>query len=194
MATVRRRLPPAQRRGEILEAATALIATSGFNGISLGRFAEACGMTKAGLLHYFDSKEDLLISVLEHRDELDAAAVAPYPTPAVDAASSRQLLTRLVRRNASQPAIVQLYTVLSAEALDPNHPAHEFFARRWEAAQHALEVYAFPWHPEPRRCATQVHAFFDGLQLNWLRDRSIDLEAEWNAFADRLYADRPPAR
>lgn len=192
MPTSRRRLPPDQRRREILDAATSLIAASGFNGISLGRFAEACGMTKPGLLHYFASKEDLLIAVLDHRDELDGAAVAPDRTPATDAASSRALITRLVRRNAIQPSIVRLYTVLNAEALDPGHPAHGYFAERWHASRHALEVYAFPWHPEPRRCAVQVLAFLDGLQVNWLRDPSIDLEAEWNAFADRLYADRPP--
>jgi AcrR family transcriptional regulator len=192
MSTGRRRLPPDQRRREILDAATSLIAASGFNGISLARFAEACGMTKAGLLHYFVSKEDLLIAVLDRRDELDALAVAPDHTPATDAASSRALITRLVRRNATQPSIVQLYTVLNAEALDPGHPAHRYFAQRLEASRRALEVYAFPWHPESRRCAVQVLAFLDGLQVSWLRDPSIDLEAEWNAFADRLYADRPP--
>jgi AcrR family transcriptional regulator len=190
--TSRRRLPPAQRRREILDVATSLIATSGFNGIPVGRFAEACGMTKAGLLHYFASKEDLLVAVLERRDELDAFAFAPDRVPATDAASSRALLTRLVRRNLSQPSIVQLYTVLSAEALDPSHPAHAYFAERWEASTRAFEVCAFPWHPQPRRCAIQVHAFLDGLQVTWLRDPSIDFEAEWNAFADRLYADRAP--
>jgi AcrR family transcriptional regulator len=186
----RRRLPLAQRRDEIIDAATSLIAASGFNGISLGRFAEASGMTKAGLLHHFVSREDLLIAVLKHRDELDARAIAPDPEPSIDAASSRSLITRLVRRNSTQPSIVQLYTVLSAEALDPNHPAHVYFARRLEDSRRSLEVYAFAWHPEPRRCAHQTLAFLDGLQLNWLRDPSIDLEVEWNAFADRLYDDR----
>jgi AcrR family transcriptional regulator len=42
-------------------------------------------MTKAGLLHYFASKEDLLIAVLDRRDELDALAVAPDRTPATGA-------------------------------------------------------------------------------------------------------------
>jgi AcrR family transcriptional regulator len=101
--TSRRRLPPAQRRREILEVATSLIATSGFNGIPLGRFAEACGMTKAALLHYFASKEDLLVAVLERRDELDAFAVAPDRVPATDAASSSA--PHAARAAKPQPAV-----------------------------------------------------------------------------------------
>lgn len=147
-------------------------------------------MTKAGLLHHFASKEDLLIAVLDYRDELDGLAVAPVREPATDAASSRELITRLVLRNLTQPSIIQLYTILNAEALDPNHPAHGYFAERLESSTRALEEYAFPWHPDPRHCAIQTRAFLDGMQIAWLRDRSIDFEAEWNAFADRLYADR----
>src|SRR5690606_188473 len=126
----RRRLPPAQRREEILAAATELIAARGFNGVPLEAFAAACGMTKAGLLHYFPSKEHLLIAVLERRDALDLAAVVGTWEPAPDPATSRDLMTRLVRRNLTQRSLIQLYTVLSAEALDPGHPAHGYFRDR----------------------------------------------------------------
>ena len=188
-ASVRRRLPPAERRAEILAAATELIATSGFNGVSLGAFAAAAGMTKAGLLHHFPSKEHLLIAVLERRDELDVAAVIDSAEPVADAAAARAVLARLVRRNLRQPRIVQLYTVLSAEALDPAHPAHDYFRRRLESSRTLLERRLFGWHPRPALAAVELLAFLDGLQLNWFRDPDIDFTAQWEAFADRVYGD-----
>ncbi|MCA2219172.1 TetR/AcrR family transcriptional regulator [Jidongwangia harbinensis] len=188
-ASVRRRLPPAVRREEILAASTGLIAASGFNGVSLGAFAAASGMTKAGLLHHFPSREHLLIAVLERRDELDVAAVLGSSEPAPDAAATRAVIGRLVRRNLRQRSIVQLYTVLSAEALDPAHPAHDYFRRRLESSRDLLAGRLFGWHPRPGVAAVELLAFLDGLQLNWLRDPGIDVIAQWEAFADRAYPD-----
>jgi AcrR family transcriptional regulator len=188
-ASGRRRLPPAERREEILAAATELIAVSGFNGVSLGAFAAACGMTKAGLLHHFPSKEHVLVGVLERRDELDIAAVMGDADPAPDAATARAALTRLVRRNLGQESVVKLYTVLSAEALDPAHPAHDYFRRRLRTSRDRLEREMFAWHPWPGGAAVELLAFLDGLQLNWLRDPEIDFLAQWEAFADRFFAE-----
>lgn len=188
MSEVRRRLPPAERREEILAAATELIAASGFNGVPLAAFAAASGLTKAGLLHHFASKDDLLIAVLRRRDELDAAAVTDGARPAADAAEARAMMTALVRRNLAQRSIVQLYTVLSAEALDPAHPAHEYFRQRLKASRAMLERQVYAWHPRPDVAAVELLAFLDGLQVNWLRDPGIDFPAQWAAFADRAFA------
>jgi AcrR family transcriptional regulator len=182
-------LLPEQRRAEIIDAATNLIATSGYAGQSLARFAAACGMTKPGLMHYFPTTASLLTALLEHRDEIDVQATAPQFEPVTDAATAREFLSRLVRRNACQPRIVQLYTVLSAEALDPQHPAHDYFVERLANSRAGFEEYVFAWHRDPARCAVQVLAFLDGLQINWLRDQSIDLVAEWEEFAERFFAD-----
>jgi len=188
---LRRRLPPDQRREEILATATELIAVSGFNGVSLGAFAAACGLTKAGLLHHFPSKEDLLIAVLQRRDELDTAAVIGGAEPAADAAAFRRVVTRLIRRNLEQRSIVQLYTVLSAEALDPAHPAHDYFRRRLAASRSLLARQLFGWHPEPGLAAVELLAFLDGLQLNWLRDPTIDFVAQWEAYVNVKYFQSP---
>jgi AcrR family transcriptional regulator len=184
----RRRLRPEERREEILAAAMELVSVAGFNGVSLDSFAEACGMTKAGLLHHFPSKEELLTAVLERRDELDMATIIlGQMEPTTDARTSREVLTRLVQRNIRQKQLVQLYTVLSAEALDPSHPAHGYFQDRLVTARTTLERRLFAWHPQPSIVAIQLLAFLDGLQLNWLRDPTIDFLAHWETFADGLY-------
>jgi AcrR family transcriptional regulator len=183
-----RRLPSAQRREEILMAATELIAVSGFDGVPLEAFATASGMTKAGLLHHFSSKENLLIAVLERRDLLDeAAAELTTSESAADPASARTLMTRVVRRNLTQRSLVQLYTVLAAEALDPTHPAHDYFHQRLQEARAVLTNRLLPWHPRPAMAAVELLAFLDGLQLNWLRDPEIDFLTQWETFADRFF-------
>lgn len=187
-AVGRRRLPLAERREEILEAATELIAASGFRGVPLEAFAAACGMTKAGMLHHFPSKEDLLIAVLARRDELDLRAVVDPRAPINDAASARELTTALVRRNLAQPSMLRLYTVLTAEALDPEHPAHDFFQLRLREARALYEEFVLAWHPHPGMATVELFAFLDGLQHNWLRDPGIDFMAQWEHFADHFFA------
>lgn len=188
-----RRLPPAERREQILQTATDVIAGAGFKGVPLEAFATAAGMTKAGLLHHFPSKDELLIAVLERRDREDLTQVLiSTALPLADAKSARDAFTALVHRNVGQPALIRLYTVLSAEALDPAHPAHSYFAHRLEHARSELAQLAFAWHPTPDRAAVQALSFLDGVQLNWLRDPAIDVAEHWEVFADTLFGIRPP--
>ncbi|UUU28474.1 TetR/AcrR family transcriptional regulator [Streptomyces sp. CA-210063] len=186
-ATGRRRLPLAERREEILKAATELIASSGFKGVPLEAFATACGMTKAGMLHHFPSKDALLVAVLERRDELDLASVVGTLESAPDPAAARALMTDVVQRNLTQRSILQLYAVLAAEALNPDHPAHTYFQTRLSDGRAMFEHYLLAWHPRPDLAAVELLSFLDGLQLHWLRDSDIDFLAQWELFADRFF-------
>jgi len=113
------------RKELILEQAIAAFGTSGFDNATLTDIATACGVSRQGLLHHFPSKEDLLTAVLARRDELDgtsfAAAIATNRTPV-------EALAETMADNAREPAVMRLYTVLSAEATNPEHAAHEYFA------------------------------------------------------------------
>lgn len=60
-----------ERRAEILRATLEVIAERGYRGITLGAVAERVGLTQQGLLHYFRTKEALLVAVLEERDQWD---------------------------------------------------------------------------------------------------------------------------
>lgn len=186
-ASGRRRLPPAERREEILKAAAEVIASSGFRGVPLEAFAAACGMTKAGMLHHFPSKDALLVAVLERRDELDLTTVAGTLEPARDPASARALMTAFVERNLTQRPILRLYAVLAAEALDPDHPAHTYFQQRLYEGRALLEHYLLPWHSRPDLAAVELFSFLDGLQLHWLSAPDIDFLAQWELFADRFF-------
>lgn len=184
---VRTRLVPAERRALIIDVAARQIGERGFNSFTLSRLAEECGLTRAGIEHHFASKEALLIEVLRHRDDRDQRAVFGSRAPrAVDEQAMWQLLDDLVRRNASQPEIVRLYTILGAEALDSGHPAHEYFLERTRTARLMLSEAARPWHPDPEVFAVQVLGVLDGLQLQWLRDPDLDLLGLWKGVSSAL--------
>lgn len=194
--TTRTRMSASERLTQILTVSAGLIAERGFRGLTLRDVALECGITEGGVLHHVGTKEQLLVAVLEYRDALDLAQLADllgveadvFDTGREAPVGLRELCAALVRRNAGQPEIVRLYTVLNGESLDPAHPAHEYFLtrERW-----ALDLFASAaggaGDAGAERRALQVLAAMDGLQLRWLRDLDgIDLVAEWDAIADRL--------
>ncbi|MBJ7332038.1 MAG: TetR/AcrR family transcriptional regulator [Solirubrobacteraceae bacterium] len=60
----RRRLPPEVRRERILVAALELFAEHGYQA-AMGAVAQAAGVTRTVLYHYFPSKEQLFLAVLD---------------------------------------------------------------------------------------------------------------------------------
>ncbi|WP_155368320.1 TetR/AcrR family transcriptional regulator [Catellatospora vulcania] len=198
----RARLPAAQRRRQIMEATTQLIAERGFWGLSMQDVADRCGLTVPGLLHHVGSKDGLLVAVLEHRDAEDARSLAELLGVADLAApwtggelppgvSLRQMCAALVRRNAGQPEIVRLFAVLEAESLAPSHPAHDYFAARQEHILAVFTALAKDVTDEPHALARQLVAMMDGLQIQWLRaPRTNDLVQAWEDAAQVLFADQ----
>ena len=196
----RLRLPAAQRRQQIMEATCRLIAERGFWGLSMQDVADQCGLTVPGLLHYVDSKAGLLVAVLEHRDIEDARSLRvelgagenEVPDEWWDGGPQgvdlRQLCAATVRRNAQQPEIVRLFAVLQIEALNPSHPAHDYFAARQAQVVASFAGLARELTDRPEVLARQIVAMMDGLQVQWLRaPETIDLVEEWKVAAAILF-------
>ncbi|CAM5645627.1 TetR family transcriptional regulator [Streptomyces pilosus] len=165
-----------ERRKQILRAALEVFSEQGERGSSLKEIAKRVGMSQAGVLHYFESREELLVAVLEERDALDTGAVA-------DAASPGEAVARTVGHNARQPGLVDLFVTLSAGASDPDHPAHDFFTKRYaelsalaeEGLAHAQQRGEVRDDITAEHMARLLLAVSDGLQLQWLLDPSIDM-------------------
>jgi AcrR family transcriptional regulator len=77
----RRRLPAAQRREVILDAAIGLFASRGYHATAMEEIASAAGISKAVVYDHFASKQELYTQLLERiRGDLDAvveASLAP---------------------------------------------------------------------------------------------------------------------
>lgn len=195
-------------RARILASATELFARSGFHAVSLRDIAAHAGLTHAGLLHHFPGKEALLLDVLSLRDETDARLLFPgvlgpgAPEPEPEERLRR--LVEVVARNAETPGLVALYAKLSAEASDPDHPAHAYFVKRYRVLRRELTdlvrllfAAAEPEPPgDPAAVAQQWLALMDGLQTQWLLEPgAVDMAEQVRAFLRRqgLRPDREEA-
>lgn len=89
------------QRGLILEQAAALFARGGYPGTSMNQVAQACGLSKATLYHYYKDKYEMLVSIADgHVSRLQAIVrevVAGEHTPE---AQMRVLIQRLVQEYA----------------------------------------------------------------------------------------------
>jgi AcrR family transcriptional regulator len=160
------------KRREILDQAMALFGEVGYRGASLREIATRCGLSHPGLLHHFPTKQSLLLAVLEHRDEVDSAQLLSGRT----GLATLRGLVDLTALNATRPGIVELFTVLSAEATAVGHPAHAYFVQRYQTTVRTIEL-AYEQaradgvlRPgiEAAAAARQLVALMDGLQIQWL--------------------------
>ena len=75
--SVRRRLPTAERRALIVEAAGRLFGEHGYDAARLDDIAAAAGVTKPILYRHFETKEALYLALLaRHRDDLPTFTAA----------------------------------------------------------------------------------------------------------------------
>lgn len=180
-------MDPEARRQQILEAAIRLIGQLGYHGFTVQELARRCGLTNGGLLHYFGSKEQLLVGILEERDRREAAII-PAALDLEREASGETETSRaavlgvfraIVARSAAQPELLRLLQVLQTEALNPEHPAHAYFLRR-EAMVLTEFANVLAGHAhDPRGSARRMLAILSGLEQQWLRSgEGFDLAAE----------------
>ncbi|MBD0675170.1 TetR/AcrR family transcriptional regulator [Streptomyces sp. CBMA156] len=173
------------KRQEIIDAALAAYAEAGSRGVSLRDIAARVGMTYAGVVHHFGSKEALLTAVLEARD----AAAAEMFDPFGDGAGLPH--SAVLTHNASTPGLVKLFVDLAAAAAEPEHPAHDFFENRYERfrtriADRITRGVDDPTAVDPEWLARILIAAADGIQLQWLLNPGIDMAADMDRLADAL--------
>src|SRR4051812_41731284 len=183
-----------ERREAILAAADQRFAKQGFRGASLAAIASQVGLSEAGVLHHFPSKEHLLLELLHLRtqrdDERVAQAVARHE-------GLLAAMLALCRENQGTPGLVRLFTILAAESVDLDHPAHEWTVARYRALRGRVTERLRAEQAEggvdpaldPALIAPQMLAMFDGLQLQWLLDPDeVDMTALFADFLKRLRA------
>ena len=96
MATVRAfAAPPQRRRIEICRTAAQIFRDRGYDATSVSDIARALGITKAGLYHYFESKEALLFEITSYGlDRVRDEVILPARAVRDPEARLRQMVTR----------------------------------------------------------------------------------------------------
>jgi AcrR family transcriptional regulator len=165
----------AAARDRLVRSALQAYATNGYAGSSLSQIATAAGLTNAGLLHHFPSKEDLLVAVLQERDRVDGER---FNLRGFVGLKALDALVHLVEANTSTPGLVRAFTVLMGESAAEDHPAGRWFRERYPrrcdnlAAALRAGVDRGQIRPETDcdAVAVEIIAMMDGLQVQWVLD------------------------
>ncbi len=182
------------RRARILTVAERLLARNGWRATSLAQIAKEAGVTPAGLLHHFESKEQLLNAVLDARDA-DDVAHADY--------HSGDLITELGRvpeRFERAPELVGTFTVLLVENIAPDAPLHDRMHKRYRDAVDIIAEIIKRGQSDGRyrpdfdaaTKAVEILAFINGMETLWLLDPSIPVTEVFKGYAESLGHDLAP--
>ena len=187
-----------RRRAQILSDATRLFARAGYGDTSLQDIATAVGVSKSTLLHHYASKELLLSAVLTERDS------AINENQMFTSTASAATVLRSIPEGAAlsardEPGLIEVYAVLSCEAVPVAHPAHDYFTMRFaNALDYFTELFRLaqvdgdlPAHRDPVHEASWLIAMWDGLQYQWLYDRDrVDIATHLRAHLDDVLPRR----
>jgi AcrR family transcriptional regulator len=152
-----------------------VFSSAGFHKGSIRDVAEKAGLSQAGLLHHYPSKEHLLEAVLTWRDsETRRLLGEPFP----EGLDFLRGMVRAAEHNATTPELVELHVIVSAEGTSAEHPLRDYFVRRYasvvDLTRRAFERAATEGQVQPGvDCASAARtlvALMDGLQIQWLLD------------------------
>lgn len=181
------------RRQRILAVAERLLARNGWRNTSLAQIAREAGVTPAGLLHHFESKEQLLNAVLDARDLDD-------DTHADRSGDLFEQIARVAERFERAPELVGTFTVLLVENIAPDAPLHDRLLERQRAATEIVTDIIRRGQRDGRYRqdfdaaikAVEILAFVNGMETSWLLDPSIPLAEVFKAYAESLATDFSP--
>jgi AcrR family transcriptional regulator len=175
------------RRQHVLEVALHKMATGGGRATTLGQIARAAGVSTAGLLHHFSSKEQLLHAVLDARDGQDEAIA--------DLRGDLESQLRSVRKRFDRaPGMVGTFIVLLCESLEPEAPLHERFLRRYRTGlamiatgiRRGQQAGRYRADVDGDVKAREVLAFLYGLEATWLLDPDVPVDEVFSGYTSGL--------
>ena len=161
--------------------------------------ARQIGMSQSTMRHYFPTKLELLDAVLDQRHQ---AATHEATRRSSGQHSFVDDIGAVVADNATQPDIVRLLTILSTEAIDSDHPAHEFFAQRCQRrsagiAYHlneAIRTGEISPAVETDAAARVLLAVMSGLEAQWLLDPTTDMVRLFENHVRHYFAPKTVAK
>ena len=164
------RLKVDERRKQLLDQATALFATHGYDELSMAKLAREAGISKPLLYHYFPSKRDLFEAVLAQAAEehLRRTATDDSLPPAEQLSAAVTAYLTWIEENRGA------YEKLLRSAGIPE--VRELIDRvRGDTSTRILEG-IIPDGPPPPKVRTAVRGwlwYMDGVCLDWVREGDL---------------------
>jgi AcrR family transcriptional regulator len=183
------------RKQRILDVAQRLLTRNGWRNTTLAQIAGEAGVTPAGLLHHFESKEQLLNAVLDARDLDDDSHADRAGDLLVE-------IARVADRFTRAPELLGTFTVLLVENILPDAPLHDrMLARQREAIDIVAELIRrgqadgrYRADIDPAVKAVEILAFVHGMETIWLLNPSIPRTEVFKEYAESLARDFAPPK
>ena len=171
-----------EKRKVILRAATEVFGEKGATKGTLEDIAEKVGMTRAGVLHHFGSKDNLLLQTVIYRDSVD---LEDYPEDMArggmpeDGAITFRHLIKPAKANEARPGLVKAFIAFCADSIREDSPAYDYFVSRYRNLRRMLEKALRIMADELGKSvddaticntAMSILAVMDGLQIQWMLD------------------------
>lgn len=185
------------KRAEILDVAVQVIERNGYSGATVKELADAVGLSQNGLLHYFGSKDALFAEILRRRDELAAIEIDATSDDFAETLVDR--LMDAVDAQIASPGMAQLSLRVTGEATEPDHLAHDYIRQRYariravliDALTQLQEQGRLDPQVDPAAVSALIFAAWDGLQIQWMYDKTIDVRARMTYLVRNLGIDVP---
>lgn len=172
-----------------------LIQNGGWRTTTLGQIAREAGISPAGLLHHFKSKEHLLNAVLEARNAYDEARKD-------DSQDLLDQLRHVADRIDKAPEMVGMFAVLRMENIAHDAPLHT-----WLLARHRVSVETiadgirrgqltgrYRHDLDATLKAQEIVAFLNGIETSWLIDPSTPVNEVFTQYIASLARQFAPPR
>jgi AcrR family transcriptional regulator len=181
------------RKQRILAGAQRLLTRNGWRNTTLAQIAKEAGVSPAGLLHHFESKEQLLHAVVDARDSDDDA----HADRSGDLIAGIAQVSERINR---APELVGTFAVLLVENLMPDAPLHDRLFNRQRAA---IDIVAdlirrgqlagkYRNDFDPALKAVQIVSLINGMEISWLLDPSVPLQEAIQEYSTSLARDFAP--
>jgi AcrR family transcriptional regulator len=184
------------RREAILDAAVRLFSRRGFRGTGVIGLGREVGISHAGLLHHFGSKEQLLLDVVARRDVQQAELIERLsPLRGIEALRA---VERMGEDTVADELHARLFVVLIGENLQPEDPLNAYFRARYarvrayvaRAVRSGQADGEIRPDADPEAIGAEVMSFVAGTNVHWLLDPpGVDVVASHRGYLDRLVAD-----
>ena len=188
----------ARNRALLLDAAASLISRAGIGGASLDGIAAEAGLTKGAVYSQFDSKEDLLLALLDRRfvvgfEQLEAVFQADAPIESI--------LAGLDAWHRGEAGDGRLWAILELELslASSRQPRLRKKLRARQRATHAKlaetiervsEQHGLELPLPPSEFAIILSAVSDGLLVRWLNDAKEIPEGLFGRFVAGIVASQ----
>jgi AcrR family transcriptional regulator len=181
------------RKVRILAGAQRLLTRNGWRNTTLAQIAKEAGVSPAGLLHHFQSKEQLLHAVVDARDADDDAHADRSGDLIAGIAQVGERINRA-------PELVGTFAVLLVENLMPDAPLHD---RLFNRQRSAIDIVAqiirrgqlsgkYRNDFDPAIKAVQIVSLVNGMEISWLLDPAVPLQEAIHEYANSLAREFAP--